>query len=92
MTHDLKCWTEYFDLHITRAKDFELRKADRDFKPGDTLRLLEYDPIKKTFSGRVALSRVTCVLSGLPGLVDGYVALGTFFQQMEVHPPTEAAA
>jgi len=90
--HDLKIHPEYFELHIARQKEFELRKGDRDFQFGDTLRLMEFDPKTNQYSGRVALSRVTCVLSNIPGLIPGYVALGTFFLQMEVRPTAEAAA
>ncbi len=82
-THDLKIWPEYFDLVTHRSKEFELRRADRPFAPGDQLRLREYDPKTCSYTGRVALSRVTSVLSDLPGLQPGFVAMGVFFLQME---------
>lgn len=81
--HDLKIWPTYFDLVTHRAKEFELRKADRPFQAGDKLRLREWDPATGEYTGRVALSRVTSVLSDIPGLIPGYVALGVFFLQME---------
>ena len=40
-THDLNIWPNYFDLVTHRAKEFELRKADRPFQAGDKLRLRE---------------------------------------------------
>lgn len=82
-THSLKIWPEWFDLVIHRQKEFELRKADRPYQPGDRLRLMEFDPNTQTFTGRVALSRITCVLKDIPGLLPGYVALGVFFQHLE---------
>lgn len=81
--HNLKIWPEWFNLVIHRAKEFELRKADRDFQPGDTLRLMEYLPDSKEFTGRVGLARITCVLRDMPGLLPGYVAMGVFFLQLE---------
>lgn len=82
-THNLKIWPAFFSLHIERQMEFQLRSDDRPYQVGDTLRLMEYDPGSKSFSGNVAISRVTSVIRGIPGLKDGYVALGTFFIQME---------
>ena len=82
-THNLKIWPEWFNLVILRSKEFELRKADRDFQPGDTLRLMEYLPDAGAYTGRVALAKVSCVLTDIPGLMPGYAALGVFFQQLE---------
>lgn len=82
-THDLKIWPEWFELTIHRAKEFELRKDDRDFQPEDIVRLTEFDPVTKSFTGRVAVCRITCVLRDIPGLMPGYVALGQFFLNME---------
>lgn len=44
--HELKVWPEFFDDLENGRKTFELRKFDRDFREGDTLRLREYDPKK----------------------------------------------
>lgn len=82
-THDLKIWPEWFNLVIMRTKEFEIRKNDRPFQPGDTLRLKEYEPTTGTYTGRVGICRVTCVLSNMPGLLPGYVAMGAFFQHLE---------
>jgi uncharacterized protein YqfB (UPF0267 family) len=41
--HNLKCWTEYYQMIEKGLKTFELRKNDRDFRVGDILRLHEWD-------------------------------------------------
>lgn len=70
--HELKCWNPFFDAILENRKHFEYRKNDRDFKPGDTLFLREYNNIEHKYTGRCI--RVLChsVWSGLPGLMSGY--------------------
>lgn len=68
--HELKIWPEYFLPIIKKEKTFELRKADRDFKVGDKLKLNEYDPETKTYSGRSAIVKVTYILDGLLAIPD----------------------
>jgi hypothetical protein len=41
--HVLKTRTEYFNAIIDGRKTFEIRNNDRDFKPGDAIRLKEID-------------------------------------------------
>lgn len=82
-TITVKTWPVWFDLTITRKKDFEIRKDDRDYQEGDILRQREFDPEKQEYSGRVAVSRITCALRNLPGLMPGYVLIGAFFVSME---------
>lgn len=82
-TITVKTWPVWFDLTITRKKDFEIRKDDRDYQDGDILRQREFDPELKEYSGRVAISRITCTLRNLPGLAAGYVLIGAFFISME---------
>jgi Domain of unknown function (DUF3850) len=81
--HDLKTWPEFFHDLATGQKTFELRKNDRDYRVGDTLRLREWDPDTKTYSGRETTRRVTHMLEHRPGaecaadfgLKDGYAIL-----------------
>ena len=42
MIHELKTNPEWFNDVAAGLKDFEIRKADRNFKEGDTLRLKEW--------------------------------------------------
>lgn len=42
--HELKCWPPFFEHVRTGRKTFEVRRIDRTFTEGDTLRLREYAP------------------------------------------------
>jgi ASC-1-like (ASCH) protein len=48
MHHELKCESKYFFDILTGKKKFELRKNDRNFKPGDTFELVETENEKTT--------------------------------------------
>lgn len=76
--HDLKCWPEYFRDVERGDKPFDLRKDDRDYQPYDTLRLREWDPRAKDYTGRECRREITYVLRGpLPwGLAEGFAILG----------------
>ena len=67
--HKLKTWPEYFELMTTGKKTFELRENDRDFKIGDRLDLLEFDPnieVHGAFTGRHTHVFVTHILGENP--------------------------
>lgn len=49
--HKLKTWPEYFSAIRLGIKAFEIRKNDRGFKVNDTLQLMEWEPVKKDFTG-----------------------------------------
>lgn len=49
--HNLKTVNPFFQQVKNRAKRFEIRKNDRDFKKGDFLMLEEYDFEKKQNTG-----------------------------------------
>lgn len=61
--HRLKTWHRYFDAVKDGSKTFELRLDDRGFAVGDTLRLLRYNPERKTFSGEyvVQITYILCL-------------------------------
>lgn len=78
--HDLKVWPDYFRALVTGLKPFELRKNDRDFRPGDALRLRVWCPDARDYTGAEVVLNVTYVLAGaegeLFGLQPGYAVLG----------------
>ena len=47
-----KIWPEYFDLVASGKKKFDMRVADFDVAPGDTLLFEEWDPTVKQYTGR----------------------------------------
>ena len=63
--HDLKIWPIYFGPVENGTKKFELRKADRDYKVGDILRLREFDPFEIGYTGQSVDVPVTYILDGL---------------------------
>ena len=42
--HDLKCWPSAFAAVASGQKRHEVRVNDRDYMPGDTVTLREWDP------------------------------------------------
>jgi len=64
MIHELKTWPDYFKRIEDGSKTFEIRRNDRGFQAGDTLRLREYDPAADHYTGREALRNVGFVASG----------------------------
>ena len=81
--HSLKSWPHLFEAVLSGAKTHEMRRAsDRDFRIGDVLRLQEYDPKTREYTGRETRFRVTyvtsasfpCALSG-DGLHPNYCIL-----------------
>ena len=69
-THHLKIWPEYFIEIINGRKTFELRKNDRDFSPGDTLILEEWNPETHEYTGRKLTQTVGYLVQGVFGLPD----------------------
>ncbi len=84
MTHELKCWPEFYEDIASNVKTFEIRKDDRDFRVGDIMRLREWDPKTKQYSGRVTDRHIVYKLGRRPGagcaadlgLKEGYAILG----------------
>jgi len=52
----------YFDKILSGEKTFELRLADWECTPGDTLLLKEWDSSKKAYTGREVEKKVTYVI------------------------------
>jgi len=76
MEHELKTLPEYFWEVRNKNKTFELRKDDRDYKAGDTLRLKEWNYVK--YTGRECVRTIKYTLRDCEkyGLKKGYVILG----------------
>ena len=81
-THDLKVWPEYFSDLLSGDKTFEVRKDDRGYAVGDTLRLREYAPGPDEYTGRDIERRVSYIISGSDvmgyafGVQAGFVVMG----------------
>lgn len=79
MIHELKCWIPYFEAVSKGFKTFEVRLNDRDYRTGDLLRLREYDPTSRGYTGRCVEARVTYCNAldriGIPGYVGMSVEL-----------------
>lgn len=80
MRHTLKTDSCYFQEVASGNKTFELRKNDRNFQPGDTLILQEYDG--KQFTGREISCDVPYVFPGGQfGLSEDYCILSIVNEQ-----------
>ena len=75
MEHELKTLPPYFWDVWNGNKTFELRKDDRDYKVGDTLRLLEFNYVK--YTGRECNRTIKYILRDCDkyGLKEGFVIL-----------------
>jgi len=75
-THTLKTWPEFYKGIVSGVKTFELRKNDRNFQVGDVVKLDEWDPKKKDYTGRWTERNITDILTGPAfGLQEDYVIL-----------------
>lgn len=68
--HQLKTWPRHFSAIWNNDKAFELRINDRDFRVGDVLHLLEWEPAPTysvdkagAYTGRSVLVSVTYILN-----------------------------
>ena len=71
--HELKTWPKYFREVLVGRKHTEHRRADRDFQVGDVLRLREWNPVKKEYTGREVFRRVRYLYE--PHEAPGFVVL-----------------
>lgn len=72
--HELKTHPGPFTETWRQQKRHEIRTADRDFKPWDSVFLREWDPATESYTGRRILTEITSVTKGgewglPPGLV-----------------------
>ena len=72
--HLLKTWTEFFNAIQRGEKTFEVRKNDRDFKPGDIVELQEWNPATHQYSGRSLTFTIGFIVDSDFGLQSGFCA------------------
>ena len=65
--HELKSWVGLFEPIMNGLKTHELRVLDRDYAVGDYCLLREYDPLKKTYTGRQCRVLITYITSSQHG-------------------------
>lgn len=73
-THELKVWPRFFEALIGGIKTAEYRKNDRNFEAGDLLRLREYNPETKSYTGQETHCVILHVNEGEP-IPQGYALL-----------------
>jgi hypothetical protein len=62
--HRVKSWPQFFQPIFEGLKTHDLRrKDDRDYRVGDTMLLMEYDPRSESYTGRELEVRITYVTS-----------------------------
>lgn len=87
MLHELKIKPEYYDAVANGIKTFEIRKNDRNYAVGDTLRLREFDKddmyqvkwaTHSEYTGKECFAAITYIfdLKNLIPIEDDYVILG----------------
>jgi hypothetical protein len=73
--HDLKCHPPYFAAVKRGHKSFEVRLDDRDYHPGDWLRLREWTPDEQ-YTGAQVTKEVTYLMKGGAfGVAPDYVVM-----------------
>lgn len=75
--HRVKCYSRWFAEVTTGMKQFEIRRNDRDYKPGELLELNE--TVDAEYTNRAALYEITSVMldSDFPdGIKSGFAVLG----------------
>lgn len=77
--HEIKIVQPHFDNQNDGTKTFELRKDDRPYKVGDTLKLRLWDQERQEFMGRCLHRRVLGILRAKDGdgIADGYCIMST---------------
>lgn len=72
--HEIKIAASYYGDVVSGKKSFELRKNDRGYKEGDSLKMLEFKDGKHT--GRTIDADIVYMLEEYTGLAEGYCILG----------------
>jgi ParB-like chromosome segregation protein Spo0J len=91
--HEIKIATSYYDDVASGKKSFELRKNDRDYKEGDSLKMLEFKDGK--YMGNTIDADIVYMLEDYTGLAEGYCILGirvTAYSKKVSETDTESGA
>lgn len=64
--HVIKSCPQQFQEVIDGARPFEIRKDDRDYATGDTVVLVEFDPLTKLHTGRSTTRIIGFIDRGAP--------------------------
>ncbi len=95
-SHELKIWPEFFEAHLSGAKNFEIRCDDREprFAEGDVLWLREWQEGSTGFVGYTGreLRRTVTYVTRHSGFVrDGFCVMGLAFSPRSgIEAPSEA--
>lgn len=73
--HELKTVQPFFGDLSFNGKNFEIRKNDRDFYPGDILILREWSPGQGRYVGGICVRKVVYILRTCEGLQDGWCCM-----------------
>ncbi len=77
MNHELKTWPAYFQAVWDRRKLFEIRKNDRGFQTGDDVRMNEWDPERRFWTGRFITGKIIYICQSAEfGIAPGYCVFG----------------
>jgi hypothetical protein len=77
--HELKILPEFYEDVMSGFKTFEVRKADRDFRVGDLIKLNEWDEYEKKYTGSSMICTIGYVLGGGSyGIETGYCVIGFY--------------
>jgi len=89
--HKLKTWPIFFEAVMNGTKTFELRKNERNFKVGDRLDLMEYDPDAENYTGKHCHRYIIYILAENPFIdLKDNVILGLSFEPLHDKEITDA--
>ena len=74
---ELQIWPQYFEEVLSGNKTFEVReKRDRDFRVGNILLLMCWDPVTKKYDGRSVTKVISYMLDDPSFCLPGHVIMG----------------
>lgn len=61
-THTVRCWSDVFPSIMSRDRQFDIRRNDREYAVGDLIEFQEWDDRRQMMTGRVARRYITYVM------------------------------